>query len=120
MEAKPQKENLSSDTNARLSVLENNVDIVTQKVDKLETKMENNYATLHHRISEMRDDLRMDFENKNEKIINKLEEHNHNSVIQSTLLQDKINRLEKWRWFIMGGAAVVGYMIAHIKIDKLF
>ena len=37
MEAKPQKENLN-DTNVRLSVLENNVDIVTQKVDKLETR----------------------------------------------------------------------------------
>ena len=95
MEAKPQKENLN-DTNVRLSVLENNVDIVTQKVDKLETKMENNYATLHHRISEMRDDLRTDFENKNEKIISKLEEHNNNSVVQSNLLQDKINKLEKW------------------------
>ena len=119
MEAKPQNENLN-DTNVRLSVLENNVDIVTQKVEKLETKMENNYATLHHRISEMRDDLRSDFENKNEKIISKLEEHNNNSVVQSNLLQDKINKLEKWRWFIMGGAAVIGYMIAHIKIDRLF
>lgn len=119
MEAKPQKENLN-DTNVRLSVLENNVDIVTQKVEKLETKMENNYATLHHRISEMRDDLRSDFEHKNEKIISKLEEHNSNSVVQSNLLQDKINKLEKWRWFIMGGAAVIGYMIAHIKIDRLF
>lgn len=119
MEAKPQKENLN-DTNVRLSVLENNVDIVTQKVEKLETKMENNYATLHHRISEMRDDLRTDFENKNEKIISKLEEHNENSLIQNNLLQEKINKFEKWRWFIMGGAAVIGYMIAHIKIDRLF
>lgn len=120
MEAKPLNENLSSDTYARLSVLENNVEHVTQKVEKLETKMDSNYAILHHRISEMRDDLRSDFEQKNDKIISKLEEHNNNSLVQSTALQEKINRLEKWRWFIMGGAAVIGYMIAHVKIDRLF
>lgn len=119
MEAKQQNEN-QSDANARLSVLENSVGMITTKVDRLETKMDSNYATLHHRISEMRDDLRKDFENKNDKIITKLEEHNHNSVTQSNLLTDKINKLEKWRWFIMGGAAVVGYLIAHVKIDKLF
>ena len=119
MEARQQNES-QSDTFVRLSVLENNVEYVTQKVDKLEVKMDSNYSTLHHRISEMRDDLRSDFEYKNEKIIAKLEEHNSNSVQQNYALQEKFNKIEKWKWFIMGGAAVVGYLIAHIKIDKLF
>jgi hypothetical protein len=28
--------------------------------------------------------------------------------------------IEKWRWMIMGGALVVGYVLAHIKMENLF
>ena len=45
----------------------------------------------------------------------------HNAL--KTTMEDVIARvdvLEKWRWMIMGGAIVLGYVIAHLKIDKLF
>jgi hypothetical protein len=35
-------------------------------------------------------------------------------------ISTRINVLEKWRWMIFGGAIVVGYILAHIRIDKLF
>ena len=36
------------------------------------------------------------------------------------LFCDKIQTIEKWRWMIMGGALVVGYVLAHLKLEKLF
>ena len=107
-------------TDARLSVLENNINIISHNLEKLEFQTDQNYATLHSRISDLRDDLRKDFESKNEKIIEKLDEHNSTEQQQHARLNQKINQIERWRWTIMGGALVVGYVIAHIKLDVLF
>jgi len=105
-------------TNARISVLENNYHVVSHNVEKLEYKIDQNYATLHSRVSELRDDLRHDFELKNDKILKKMEEHNIASCAQNKALTEKIAHLERWRWMIMGGALVVGYILAHIKLDS--
>ena len=61
------------ETETRVSVLETQVDSITGSVTKLEQKIDSNYATLHHRISDMRDDLRNDIDTKHEKIIDKLD-----------------------------------------------
>ena len=33
-------------------------------------------------------------------------------------LEDRINSIEKWRWMVIGGAAVVGYLLAHLPFVK--
>lgn len=30
-------------------------------------------------------------------------------------LEKKMNTIERWRWMIIGGAAVLGYLIAHMQ-----
>lgn len=106
-------------TDARLSVLENNMNILNHNLEKLEFQTDQNYATLHSRISDLRDDLRKDFESKNDKIIAKLEEHNNYEQNQNKALHQKISHIERWRWMIMGGALVVGYILAHVKLENL-
>jgi len=114
------KSNGSAETKARLSVLENNVAYISSSVEKLETKIDNNYAVLHSRISDLRDDLRTDFESKQEKIIQKIEEHSISSNENSKELNKRIDDIEKWRWMIMGAALVFGYILAHIKVENFF
>lgn len=108
------------DMESRVSVLENNINIMTTTVEKLEVKIDNNYATLHSRISDLRDDLRSDFERKQEKVIEKIEEHSVHSQQHNDQLNRRIDTLEKWRFALMGGALVLGYFIAHIRLDSLF
>ena len=114
------RSNGSADTKARLSVLENNVAFISTSVEKLETKIDNNYATLHSRISDLRDDLRFDFESKNEKVIQKIEEHTNSSNEHNKELNRRIDGIERWRWMIMGGALVIGYILAHVKLENFF
>ena len=106
-------------TDARLSVLENNMNILNHNLEKLEFQTDQNYATLHSRISDLRDDLRKDFESKNDKIIAKLEEHNSNEQDHNKAIHQKISHIERWRWMIMGGALVVGYILAHVKLESI-
>ena len=112
--------NERDDTKSRLSVLENNVAIVTHNVEKLEHKIDVNYATLHSRISDLRDDLRADFEQKNERVIQKLDDHNRTSSDNNRAIQERISHIERWRWMIMGAALVAGYIIAHVEFKNLF
>lgn len=110
----------SSATTTRISVLETQVEAITTDVNKLEQKIDSNYATLHHRISEMRDDFHKNIEEKHEKIIEKLDAQSSASSSQHAAISQKIQAFEKWRWMVMGAAIVVGYVLAHIKLEKLF
>ena len=108
------------DTDIRVSVLETQVTSINGNLEKLEQKIDENYATLHHRISDMRDDLHKDIEKKHDRVIEKLDAQNQSSTEQHKVIADKITTIEKWRWMIMGGAAVVGYVLAHLKLEKMF
>ena len=108
------------ETETRVSVLETQVDTIAGNVVKLEQKIDSNYATLHSRISDLRDDLRNDIDVKHEKIIDKLDAQNKASTEQHKAIADKISSIEKWRYMMVGGSIVMGYVLAHIKLDKLF
>ena len=108
------------ETETRVSVLETQIDTISGSVTKLEQKIETNYATLHGRISDLRDDLRNDIDAKHEKIIDKLDSQTKISSEQHAAITSKINAIEKWRYMLVGGAIVMGYVLAHIKLDKLF
>ena len=107
------------ETETRVSVLETQVDTIYGNVTKLEQKIDSNYATLHSRISDMRDDLRNDIDTKHEKIIDKLDVQAKASSEQHRAIAEKINAIEKWRYMLVGGAVVIGYILAHIKLEKL-
>jgi len=104
------------DTEIRVSVLESQVNNLVLDVEKIEKKIDENYGVLHKRINALDDT----FEQKNEKILIKMEEHSKSSTANNKELLEKINKIEKWRWMIMGGALIVGYVIAHVKIERLF
>ena len=108
------------ETETRVSVLETEVDNIKNNVVKMEDKIDTNYSTLHHRISEMRDDLRNDIDSKHEKVIEKLDTQTKNSSDQHKVIADKIADIEKYRWMMIGGSIVIGYILAHIRLEKLF
>lgn len=108
------------ETETRVSVLETEVDNIKNNVIKMEDKIDSNYATLHHRISEMRDDLRSDIDTKHEKVIEKLDAQTKNSSEQHKAIADKIADIEKFRWMMIGGSLVIGYILAHVRLEKLF
>jgi predicted transcriptional regulator len=88
-------------------------------VTRLEDKLDSNYTTLHHRISDLRDDLRDDIDTKHEKLVAKLDDRSVASDEQHKDIYKKISDMEKWRWMMVGAATVVGYVLAHIKLDRL-
>jgi hypothetical protein len=77
-------------------------DITTsERIAVLETKLE----SLQETIDGMRDEQKA----QHESLCKKFEQ-----------VSERISVLERWRFMIFGGALVVGYMLAHIKVEKLF
>ena len=109
-----------SDPTTRITVLETQMETISSDLNKMEEKIDQNYATLHHRISDMRDDFHKSLEEKHEKVISKLDVQAKLSSDQHHAIAEKVQSFEKWRWMIMGAAVVVGYVLAHIKLEKLF
>lgn len=110
----------STHTVSRVSVLESQVEDVTNTVDKLSDKVEKHYTEIQDKISSVKEDLRQDMEVKHEKLIEKIDAHSNASATQNEVIKSKISDLEKWRWMMIGGSLVLGYILAHVKIDKLF
>jgi chromosome segregation ATPase len=108
------------DTNIRVSVLESQITNLSDDIDKIEKKIDLNYATLHTRISDLGNNLREDIESKHEKVIRKIDDHSAASEHHNKEIMEKISKIEKWRWMIMGGALVAGYVLAHVKMENLF
>lgn len=109
-----------SDTKARVSVLENQVVSIAHSIEKLETKVDNQYATIHSRISDLRDDIHKSIEGKHEKVMEKLEQQSAEASEAHKSLADRLNDIEKWRWMLIGAAVVIGYVLAHVKLENIF
>lgn len=109
-----------SDVKARIAILESQMGNVNASVQRLDERMEGQYTALHSRISDMRDDLRAEIDKKNDQMIAMLKEHMDAELEHHEAMRDKITSIEKWRWMIMGGAIVIGYVLAHLKLEKLF
>jgi uncharacterized coiled-coil protein SlyX len=109
-----------SDMKARVTILETQMGSLTGNIEKLEHKVEGQYHTLHSRISDMRDDLRNEIDKKHDQMMAMLKEHMDAELQHHEAMRDKIGAIEKWRWMIMGAACVVGYILAHLKLERLF
>ena len=109
-----------SDVIARVTVLETQMYGVASSVEKIEGKMETQYQTLHSRISDLRDDINVIVETKNDKVLAKMDAQSAEATRQHKVMGERLSELEKWRWMLIGGALVVGYVLAHLKIEKLF
>lgn len=97
------------DTDVRVSVLETEISHVNKTIEKIDVKIDTNYKTLHD-----------DIDDKHKIVMDTLAEQTKASTEQHTALANKIGVLERWRWMLIGAGLVFGYILAHLKLEKLF
>ena len=73
----------------------------TSRIAVLETKVEN--------VVEKLESMRTEQKEQYQALCSKFDK-----------VSSRINVLERWRWMIFGGAIVVGYILAHVKVENLF
>lgn len=93
----------------RLNNLENNNKETTTDVKDLYKKMEETTKEIVDKLDDMES-----------RIETKLKEHEEKSNEYKDAISDRISALETWRWLVIGGAIVVGYLLDHSDVLKLF
>lgn len=90
---------------------------VSASVDKMlavhETRLvqqEQQREIIHQRITDMKKEMSDDF-----RALREENTRQHNEV------SERLSKLEKWRWFVVGVATVIGFLFAQLKnISSLF
>lgn len=55
------------------------------------------------------------------KEIRKEQKEQHDALMNKMTGMDKrIQIVEQWRWMLLGAAVVIGYILAHVRLDKFF
>lgn len=114
---------VSNSISKMLIVHENKLQNHDQMIDGIKLAMserkndfDKQVDTLHKRITDMKDENHIEREKYHKELIAALKE------IADTQhkLDDRITVLENWRWYILGAAAVLGFIIAQTPWDKIF
>lgn len=107
---------MSAELDIKVAKLETEVDGIQEDVSEIKKEIK----VVHGRITE-----------GNEKVMEKLTDMSkeadaaHNAIVDRMNVMDKringrITVLEQWRWLVLGGAIVLGWVISHTGIlEKL-
>jgi hypothetical protein len=110
----------SAETGTRIGVLESQVQNIGYTIEKLEQRVDHQYETLHSRISDLRDDVRKEISDNHNAVIKRIDDQAIVDTEQHREIADRMREVEKWRWILVGAAIVLGYFLAHMKIENLF
>lgn len=112
---------ISNSISKMLIVHENKLENHEQQIVGLKASMterksdfEKQVDLLHKRISDMKDENHADREKHHQELLSAIKEiaDNHKA------LDERLTLLEKWKWYVMGGAAVFGVIIAKLPWEK--
>jgi len=107
------------DFEARLSKIETDVaamkekvsffTVIYEKFDKTLEKLDERQNDDRKELQSMMDELRTD-------IVQEMKSLREDMAAQHAVEKQKIEDLNKWRWFVMGGAVVVGWIISKLGL----
>lgn len=76
---------------------------------------------LHKRISELRDELTVKIDSSHKDIIAEIKELRKEQNQHAKEMSQRVAALERWRWMVLGGAAVIGFVAAGgLKVVQYF
>jgi predicted RecB family endonuclease len=83
-------------------------------VEKRRHEMEIKLETLQNKIALSEKESFNKIEENNKEIIESLKELRAESLQQHQHLDERISRMEKWMWTVIGGSVVLGFLISYI------
>ena len=75
-----------------------------------------NYEVLHRKMSDQRDILEREIEKRFEKVMDELKSLSDEQKEHHKVMMERISEVEKWKWFVVGIAATVGFILAQLPL----
>jgi polyhydroxyalkanoate synthesis regulator phasin len=98
-----------------LAVHDTQISDTRLEVSEVNRVRENSTELLHKRISEKEAEHRILAEKNHESLMEFLKDHDTRSENYITAMNERITTLERWKWVMLGGATVVGFLIAELE-----
>jgi DNA repair ATPase RecN len=80
-------------------------------IETRRVETDTNIKDVYIRVERVEKDLYNDIEASQTKVLTEIKEMRAESTTQHNELKTKVNRLEKWMWTLIGGIAVVSFVI---------
>lgn len=106
---------------SRLDQQERSSSQLSLLIEKRKDEVSESIEILHKRINTTEKDFKVELEKLNEKILGEIKAIREDNLEQHKALNEKISKLERWVWYVTGGAAVVGFLVSKvINLGALF
>jgi ABC-type siderophore export system fused ATPase/permease subunit len=93
---------------------------LTDLVEARRVETDDKVQLLHERISSGERELKVSIDQQYDELMTEIKEMRAESAAQHTTLSDRITAMEKWMWTVIGGAAIVGGIIALVPWSTIF
>lgn len=106
---------------SRLDQQERSSNQLSLLIEKRKDEVSESIEVLHKRIHNSEKDFKQELEKLNERILDEIKAIREDNLEQHKALNEKISKLERWVWYVTGGAAVVGFLLSKvINLATLF
>lgn len=99
---------------SRLDQQERSSSQLSLLIEKRKDEVSESIENLHKRINNTEKDFKAELEKLNEKILQEMKAIREDNLEQHKALNEKISKLEKWIWYVTGGAMVVGFLFSKV------
>jgi ABC-type siderophore export system fused ATPase/permease subunit len=93
---------------------------LSELVEARRVETDDKIQILHERISSGERELKISIDEQYDELMKEIKEMRAESATQHTTLSERITKMEKWMWTVIGGSAIVGGLITIIPWDKFF
>ena len=114
---------VSSAVSQLLAVQGNRLEFQEKVQERLEKMVEDrrqenekNVKDVYVRIEKVEKDLQEDMDDTYNKIAAKIEELKKEGTDQHKILNDRMSRMEKWMWMLIGGGVVIGTLFDKVNL----
>lgn len=90
------------------------------RVDSQEKSLSQNVEIIHDRISDHREEVSVEIEKSHNKIMSEIKALREDQQSHHKQMNERLNKLEQWRWTVVGGAVVIGFLASKLPWNALF
>jgi len=104
----------------KITTQERQLEEVFGLLDKRRDENELRSQTLHKRISDLREDMSRDNKEQHSEMLKEMKNISRRMDETIDRLDSRVTTLERWKWIMMGGAVVIGFLLARLELTFLF
>lgn len=97
-----------------LAVHDQSIDALRTAVEERKRIAEKEIELIHSRISDMKDENHRERKTNHEELLRAIKEMDEKNSREVKLISERLDILERWKWWIMGAAAVLGFFISQM------